>query len=97
MTLTGMVTSDVSSLIVPFSSTTTGVLSARGRFELFSFSESLGNCFSGCDDGGGCALRPACAELDELVAQTKPTANRITAKQRANKLLLIIPPRILLV
>src|SRR5262245_59074346 len=96
-TLTGMVTSDVSSLIVPVSSTTTGVLSARGRFVLLSLSGSLGNCFSVCDEGAGCAFRPDCAELDELMAQTKPATKRITTKQRANKLLLIIPPRILLV
>src|SRR5262245_17055626 len=97
MTLTGMVTSDVSSLIVPVSSTTTGVLSARGRFELFSFSESLGSCFSVLDEGGGCPLRPDCAEPDELMAQTIPATNRITAKQRAIELLIILPPRILLV
>src|SRR5215813_7589294 len=96
-TLTGMVTSDVSILIVPVSSTTTGVLSARGRVELLSFSGSLAGCLSVCDDGGGCAFRPDCAELDELMAQTKPATKRIATKQRANKLLFILPPRFLLV
>src|SRR5262245_33334588 len=92
MTLTGMVTSDVSILIVPVSSTVTGVLSARGRVELLSLSESFGDRPSFCDDDGG-GLRPDCAELDELNAQTNPATNRIATKQRANKLLFIIPPR----
>src|SRR5215470_5729604 len=69
MTLTGIVTSAVSILIVPFSSTVTGVLSARGRFVVLSLSESVVDCFSFCDDGDGAGLRPDCAELDELMAQ----------------------------
>src|SRR5215813_12741249 len=93
MTLTGMMTSAVSILIVPFSSRVTGVLSARGLLGLFSFSESFGNCLSFCDDGGGSGLRPDCAELDKFNAQTKPATNRITTQQRANRLLFIIPPR----
>src|SRR5262245_1736178 len=92
MTLTGMLTRAVSILIVPFSSTVTGVLSASGLLELFSFSEPFGNCPSFCDDGGG-DLRPDCAELDEFNAQTKPATIRITTKRRANRLLFIIPPR----
>src|SRR5262245_50810677 len=93
MTLTGMVTSAVSILIVPFSSTVTGVLSARGRFVVLSLSESTVDCFSFCD-GGGAGLRPDCAELDELMAQTRPATKRKATKQRANKLLFILPPRI---
>src|SRR5262245_33359549 len=94
MTLTGMVTSAVSILIVPFSSTVTGVLSARGRFVVLSLSESSVDCFSFCDDDGGAGLRPDCAELDELMAQTRPATTRKATKQRANKLLFIPPPRI---
>src|SRR5262245_47369015 len=97
MTLTGMVTSDVSSLIVPGSSTTTGELSARRRVEFCSVSETLGRCLSLFDEGGGRPVPPDCAEPDEIMAQTIPATNRITAKQRANELLLILPPRILLV
>src|SRR5262245_1467784 len=94
MTLTGMVTSAVSNLIAPFSSTVTGVLSARGLLGLFSFSESFGNCLS---SGVGGRFRPDCAELDEFNAQTKPAINRIAIKQRANKFLFIIPLRFMLV
>jgi hypothetical protein len=92
MTLAGMVTSAVSILIVPVSSTVTGVLSARGRLEILSLSESFWGCpwFGAGDAGVG--LRPDCAELDGLNAQTNPTTSRITTKQRANKLLFIIPP-----
>src|SRR4030095_7916397 len=93
MTLTGMVTSAVSILIVPVSSRVSGVLSARGLLEPFSLSEPFGNCLSFCDAGAGAGLRPDCAELDEFNAQTNPATNRITTKQRANKLLFIIPPR----
>src|SRR4029434_2880814 len=92
MTLTGMLTSDVSILIVPSSPTTTGVLSASGRFGLFSLSESLADCFSVCDDGdegGGCPFRPDCAEPDELMDQNKPATSKITTKHRANNLLFI--------
>src|SRR5262249_35911310 len=93
MTLTGMVTSAVSILIVPVSSTVTGVLSARGRLEILSPSVSFGTCPWFGEAGGGAGLRPDCAELDELNDQTNPATNRITTKQRANKLLFIIPPR----
>src|SRR5262249_13290411 len=93
MTLAGIVTSELSILIVPVSSTVTGVLSARGLSEFFFFSESFGNCLSFCGGGGGGGLRPDCAELDEFNAQTKPATNTITTKQRANRLLFIIPPR----
>src|SRR5262245_43901398 len=97
MTLIGMVTSAVSILIVPVSSTVTGVLSARGRLELLSLSESFGGCpwfgDAGAGAVAGAVLRPDCAELDGLNAQTNPATNRITTKQRANKLLFIIPPR----
>src|SRR5215470_15831539 len=96
MTLAGMVTSAVSILIVPVSSTVTGVLSARGRLETLSLSESFVDSSSFCDACVGCdacvCLRPDCAELDELEAQTNPATNRIATKQRANKLLFIIPP-----
>src|SRR6266508_2953617 len=93
MTLTGIVTSDVSILIVPFSSTVTGVLSARGLLELFSFLDSFGDCLSFFDDGARSPLPPDCAELDEFNAQTKPANNKTTTKQQANRLLFIIPPR----
>src|SRR5215468_2286534 len=92
MTLTGMVTSAVSILIVPFSSTATGVLSARGRLVVLSLSDSFGGApwFGEADDT--VRLRPDCAELDESSVKTIPATNRITTKQRANKLLFIIPP-----
>src|SRR5262245_5615831 len=92
MTLAGMVTSAVSILIVPVSSTVTGVLSARERLEFLSLSESFGACPWFGDAGAGAGLRPDCAELGGLNAQTNPATNRITTKQRANKLLFIIPP-----
>src|SRR5262247_3268154 len=94
MTLAGMVTSAVSILIVPVSSTVTGVLSARGRLVTLSLSESFEYCpsFCGVGVGAGAGLRPDCAELDELKAQTNPATNRIATRQRANKLLFIIPP-----
>src|SRR5262245_55791438 len=95
MTLTGMVTSAVSILIVPFSSRVTGVLSARDLLELFSLSGSFGNFLSFCGVGG--ALRADCAKIDEFNPQTKPATNRIATKQRANKMLFIIPPRFSLV
>src|SRR5215475_13997169 len=92
MTLTGMATSAVSILIVPVSSTVTGVLSARGRLEILFLSDSSGAwpCFG--EAGAGAGLRPDCAGLDELNAQTNPATTRITTKQRANELLFIIPP-----
>src|SRR5262245_64556782 len=92
MTLAGMVTSAVSILIVPVSSTVTGVLSARGRLVTLSLSESFEYGASFCGVGVGAGLRPDCAELDELKAQTNPATNRIATRQRANKLLFIIPP-----
>src|SRR5262245_27940476 len=94
MTLAGMVTSAVSILIVPVSSTVTGVLSARGRLVILSLSlpESSVDWSSFCDVCVGDCLRPDCAELVELEAQTNPATNRIATKQRANKLLFIIPP-----
>src|SRR5262249_15116972 len=97
--LTGMLTSAVSILMVPFSSTVTGVLSARGLLEGFSgplsgpFPESCGDRVSYCGDDGGCALRPDCAAVDQVITQTNPATKKITAKQRANKLLFILPPR----
>src|SRR5262245_55224053 len=91
MTLAGMLTRAVSILIVPVSSTVTGVLSARGRLEILSLSESCWTCPWLCDAGVG--FRPDCAELDELNTQTNPATNKITTKQRANRLLFIIPPR----
>src|SRR5262245_31100607 len=95
MTLTGMLTSDVSILIVPFASTSTGVLSARGLVGRFSgsLSESFGYGVTVCGDCAGCDLRPDCATLHEFITQTKTSANRITTKQRATRLLFIIPPR----
>src|SRR5262245_46025100 len=92
MTLTGMVTSAVSILIVPFSSTATGVLSARGRLVVLSLSDSFGEAPWFGEAVSTDRLRPDCAELDELSVQTMPATNRITTKQRANKLLFIIPP-----
>src|SRR5262249_36155 len=90
-----MLTSAVSILMVPFSSTVTGVLSARGLFEVrggplsASFPGSCGERVSYCGDDGGCALRPDCAVVDELITQTNPATKKITAKQRASKLLFI--------
>src|SRR5262249_12926905 len=90
MTLAGMVTSAVSILIVPVSSTVTGVLSASGRLTVLSLSVSFVDWSSFCDACVGADLRPDCAEIGELEAQTNPATNRIAIKQRANKLLFII-------